>query len=46
MNLEDFQDRLPNRECGADIIRETFRGMLRTFHFRREEAQVIHTNLL
>jgi serine/threonine-protein kinase SRPK3 len=46
MCLEDFRAYLPDRVFSADLIRETFRDLLRALHFLREEAHVIHTGLL
>jgi serine/threonine-protein kinase SRPK3 len=44
--LEGFRAYLPDRVFSADLIRETFRDLLRALHFLREEAHVIHTSLL
>lgn len=43
MNLEELRELIPGRMFAADLIRQSFRDILRGMHFLHEEANVIHT---
>jgi non-specific serine/threonine protein kinase len=43
INLEEFQELVPNCTFEADLVRQSLRSILRALHFLHTEAGIVHT---